>query len=167
MRNYLLKLFAHEHWANHEVLKALHSAPAVPPRTQDLLAHIVTAHAFWDRRLHGVAIPEFNFWPSLSLNECSDINEAYARKWPEYVAALPELIEEQIVTFTALDGASRQFRVVDILLQLHAHSIHHRAQIMLDMHAAGLEPVSTDYLLYCRLKEKDYPQPPVVDENRT
>ncbi len=155
MRNYLLKLFTHEHWANHELLTSLKAAPAVPPRTQELLAHILTAHTFWDRRVHGQLIPEFNFWPDLSLEECADLNETYAKKWPAYMASLPELLEDQIVTFTTFDGTSREFRVVDILMQLHAHSVHHRAQIMLDMKAAGLEPVTTDYLLFCRKTDHD------------
>lgn len=151
MRNYLLKLFTHEHWANRELLTSLKAAPAVPPRTQELLAHILTAHTFWDRRVHGQLIPEFNFWPSLSLDECADLNETYAKKWPEYMASLPGRLEDQVIAFTAFDNTSREFRVVDILMQLHAHSVHHRAQIQLDMQAAGLEPVKTDYLLYCRL----------------
>lgn len=163
MRHYLLKLFTHEHWANQELLTALKASPSVPPRTQELIGHILTAHQFWDLRVHGVPIPSFDFWPELSLDQCITLNDDYAQKWREYVTALPELIEEQAVVFTALDGTAREFRIVDILLQLHAHSVHHRAQIMLDMKAAGLEPVTTDYLLFCRLREKDYPQLSVLD----
>ena len=150
VQDYLRKLFAHEHWANRKLVAALRAAAKVPPRTEELLSHILNTHRFWELRVHGQPIPEFNFWHLLSLDQCETLNEEYARKWPEYIRSLPEPIEKQVVNFTAFDGTPRTFRAVDILTQLHSHSVHHRAQIMLDMKASGLEPVTTDYLLFCR-----------------
>jgi uncharacterized damage-inducible protein DinB len=98
-----------------------------------------------------VAIPEYNFWPDFALEECDARNEEYAVKWPEYVRALPEPIDSQLVSYVGLDGTPRTFRALDLLTQLHSHSVHHRAQIMLSMRSAGLETVNTDYLLYCIL----------------
>lgn len=151
MRDYLLKLFAHEHWANSELITALKAAKSVPPRTEELLSHIMSAHRFWDLRVNGQPVPEFNFWSLHSLDQCEKLNDEYAQqKWPEFIRALADPVEAQTVNFDAFDGIPRQYRAIDILTQLHAHSVHHRAQIMLDMKAAGLEPVTTDYLLYCR-----------------
>ncbi len=150
MRQYLLKLYAHEHWANAELIGALKKAPKVPPRTEALLAHLFSAHRFWDIRVHGTPLLEFNFWPPHSLEQCEKFNDEFARKWAEYIGSLPDPLDGHVVKFTAFDGTPRVLRALDILTQLHAHSIHHRAQIMLDMKAAGLEPVPTDYLLYCR-----------------
>ena len=150
MRNYLLKLFAHEHWGNAQLIDKLKTLPVVPPRTLQLLGHILTAHEFWTRRVTGQELTQFDFWPERSLAECARLNDEYAQNWSEYIRSLPELLQEQIVSFKALDGTPRAFRAVDCLTQLHSHSVHHRAQIMLDMKTAGLEPVTTDYLVYCR-----------------
>ena len=155
MRDYLLKLFAHEHWANAQLITKLKTVPAVPPRTMQLVGHILTAHEFWDKRVRGQEIAQFDFWPPLTLKQCAALNDEYAQTWAEYICSLAELLEEQTVSFTAMDGTPRVLRVVDILTQLHSHSIHHRAQIMLDMKTAGLEPVTTDYLLFCRIVEHD------------
>lgn len=150
MREYLQRLFAHEEWANAKLIAALKAAPDVPSRTEELLSHIFNSHRFWDLRAQGQPVPEFNFWHLLSLEQCELLNGEYARKWDEYLRALPEPPETRTLSFTALDGTPRSCRVVDFLTQLHLHSVHHRAQIVLDMKAAGLEPVDTDYLAYCR-----------------
>ena len=155
MLDYLFKLTAHEYWANKLLLDALTDLPEVPPRTRELMAHIFAGHEFWDKCVHGEPIPEYDFWPRLTLTQCVELNEEFAHKWPDYIRSLPQLIEEQNVSFTTMDGTPRTFRAIDILTQLHAHSIHHRAQIMLDMKAAGLEPVTTDYLLFCRKTDHD------------
>jgi uncharacterized damage-inducible protein DinB len=149
MLDYLLKLFRHEQWANAKLLKALTDAPAVPPRTQELLTHMFAAHQFWYQRMLGRDTTSFNFWPKISLAECAAQNEAFAQKWPDYLRALPQPLDAQTISFIGRNGTPLTLRVVDYLTQLHSHSIHHRAQIMLDMKAAGLEPVATDYIVYC------------------
>jgi uncharacterized damage-inducible protein DinB len=150
MLEYVLKLMAHEHWANAELLKALRSLPEVPPRTRELVRHLFAAHMLWDKRFHGEAIAKFDFFPDVSLDKCAALNESFAEKWRQYLQALPQPLEAQTISFTGLDGNSHTYRVVDVLTQLHSHSVHHRAQIVVDMRAAGLEPVATDYILFCR-----------------
>lgn len=150
MREYLLKLLAHEQWANERLIDALKGVPQVPPRTEELLAHIFNTHRFWDLRVTGQPIPEYNFWHLLSLEQCEKLNDEYAGKWANYIRALPEPLEEQTLSFIGMDGTPRTYRAVDYLTQLHSHSVHHRAQIALDMKAADLEPVNTDYLIYCQ-----------------
>jgi uncharacterized damage-inducible protein DinB len=153
MLNYLLKLYSHEHWANAQLFGALSKAPAVPKRTQELCAHIMAAHTFWDKRLHGADLNfrTFGFFPSLSLDECAKLNEDFGTHWPGYLRSLPAPLESNTISFVGRDGSPLLFRVVDGLTQLHGHSIHHRAQIAVDMRAAGLEPVVTDYIYYCRI----------------
>jgi uncharacterized damage-inducible protein DinB len=149
MLDYMLKLLRHEQWANTKLLNALNEAPAVPPRTQELLTHMFAAHQFWYKRMQGHDTKAFNFWPGLSLAECAEQNEDFAQKWAHYLRALPKPLEAQTISFVGRNGNPLTLRVVDFLTQLHGHSIHHRAQIMLDMKAAGLEPVATDYIVYC------------------
>lgn len=154
MLDYILKLMAHEHWANRELLTALTSLPAAPPRTRELVRHLFAAHLLWDKRLHGEEVRKFAAWPELSLDECGSLNESYADKWRRYLQGLPQPLEAQTISFVGLDGNRHTYRIVDLLTQLHAHSVHHRAQIVVEMRAAGLEPVATDYILFCRKTDK-------------
>jgi uncharacterized damage-inducible protein DinB len=154
MLDYFLKLFAHEEWANAKLISALQALPQVPPRTLELVRHLFAAHDLWDKRFNGEEIKAFNAFPKLSLDECAEQNRIYGEKWRRYLKTLPEPLETQTVTFVGLDKKPHTYRVVDALTQLHAHSIHHRAQMMPDMRATGCEPVPTDYIRYCAGTEK-------------
>jgi uncharacterized damage-inducible protein DinB len=149
MLEFFLKLMAHEHWANRELLTALKALPVVPPRTRELVRHLFAAHMLWDKRFRGEAIRQFEAFPDLSLDECAALNETFAEKWRRYLPTLPQPLEAQTISFTGLDGNRYTYRIVDLLTQLHAHSVHHRAQIVVDMRKAGLEPVATDYIIFC------------------
>lgn len=153
MLEYFLKLMAHDQWANRELLLVLKALPNVPPRTNELVRHLFAAHILWDKRVHGEAIQKFDAWPDLSHDECAALNDRFAEKWQHYLKTLPQPLDAQKVSFTGLDGKPHTYRVVDLLTQLHAHGVHHRAQIIADMRAAGLEPVSTDYIRYCKITD--------------
>ncbi len=150
MRNHFLHLFTYEQWANDRLITALSVLPDVPARTRQLVPHLFAAHQFMDKRLHGEQIRRFDFWPARSFEECMALNEMFAQKWARYLAELPEPLPEQSISFTGLDGQPRTLRIVDILTHLWSHSVHHRAQIVTDARASGLEPVP-DYIRYCTM----------------
>jgi uncharacterized damage-inducible protein DinB len=151
MKEFLLKLMAHDRWANATLIAHLKAQTVVPPRSLELCGHIVAAHRFWEKRISGesVVFKDFDFFPRLSLDECAAESEAYAQKWAAYIQAMPLPLEAPAISFMARNDQQMTFRVVDIFTQLHGHSIHHRAQISVDLRAAGLEPIFTDYILYC------------------
>jgi uncharacterized damage-inducible protein DinB len=152
MRDYFLKLFAHEHWANAQLLTALRAVPEVPVRTRELVPHIFAAHQFMDKRAHSETVNfwEYDFFPKYSLDKCRELNEHYSAMWPEFLRALPDPMTEQRVNVLTQDGEPRSVVIVDLLTHLYTHSIHHRGQIAADLRAAELEPVATDYIIYCR-----------------
>jgi uncharacterized damage-inducible protein DinB len=151
MKDYLLRLIAHDRWANALLIDYLKAQPTVPPRTMELCGHIIAAHRFWEKRLSGesVVFKDFDFFPRLSLDECAAESDAYARKWTDFINAMPLPIEAPTISFMARSDQQMTFRIVDVFTQLHGHSIHHRAQISVDLRAAGLEPIYTDYILFC------------------
>ena len=150
MRDYLLRLFTHEEWANRSLLEGLHGRAGIPLRVYELIPHLLQAHRFWHLRLTGGEVTGFGWWPPFVHDECLRLNAEVATVWSQYLSAMPELIEEQRVTFPSAKGEPVTFRVVDILTQLHAHSVHHRGQIAMLMHTAGLDVINTDFIVYCR-----------------
>jgi len=152
MRDYLLKLFAHEQWANRKLLTTLSALPSLPPRTAQLFPHLIGAHEFWFSKIHGAQVNwwDYNFTPEHSLDECLALNDDFAVKWAQFISALPDPLAAQTFAVTLKNGERVDMRYIDIFTQLHGHSIHHRAQIIADMRAAGLEPVPQDWLIFCR-----------------
>ncbi|MBI5060003.1 hypothetical protein HZB60_09535 [candidate division KSB1 bacterium] len=150
MKDYLLKLFAHEEWANRQLIDEMQRRAELPSRLRELIPHMLSAHLFWTLRLTGGEGANFVWWPKFSGEECRRLNEEYARGWATFIGELPELVEEQSVTVASAKGEPVTFRVIDILTQLHSHSVHHRGQIAMLMHTAGFEVIPTDYIVYCR-----------------
>ena len=154
MIEYFLKLIAHDQWANQKLLSALQAAPSVPPRTLELLGHMFAAHEFWQKRVHKQEVKDHQFWPPRTLEQLLELNDFYAQKWSHDLRNLSEPLESHEISFMAKDGSPRTVRVIDVLTQLHSHSIHHRAQIMLDMKSSGLAVVPTDYIVFCMSQAK-------------
>jgi uncharacterized damage-inducible protein DinB len=50
------------------------------------------------------------------------------------------------IEFTGYDGGRWAARLIDIILQLNYHSIHHRAQMQVLIRQQGLEPDFIDYI---------------------
>jgi uncharacterized damage-inducible protein DinB len=149
MRDYLLKLFDHERWAMEQLMNALEGYPILPERAATLLGHMHVAHDFWFRRMRQLDVEGFNWWPRLSTAECRKLNAEHAEKWQAIINNLSEPLDSHTLTVKRRTGADVTLRVIDALTQLHSHSVHHRAQINMDLRNSGLEPVNTDYLVYC------------------
>jgi uncharacterized damage-inducible protein DinB len=149
MKDYFLKLFAHEHWAMNKLMNALEGYPSVPERAMILLGHMHVAHDFWYKRLLRQDTDGFSWWPSLSISECRALNEKNRERWPAAIGDLTEPFEAHTLTLIRRNGKPATFRVIDALTQLHSHSVHHRAQINVALRGAGLEPVDTDYAPFC------------------
>ena len=50
-REHLLRMFAHDAWANRETLASLRRSPAPPPFAVAVLAHILAVERLWFARL--------------------------------------------------------------------------------------------------------------------
>jgi uncharacterized damage-inducible protein DinB len=152
MLNYLLTLFTFEHWANAQLFEALGCLESVPLRSQQLCAHLMSAHEFMDLRLHErpANFWEYDFFPHHSLDMCRALNDRFGATWPEYLRALPEPLEQQTVAFKDKEGQPSRANVVDVLTHLHTHSMYHRGQIAMDLRAAGLPAVATDFISFRR-----------------
>jgi uncharacterized damage-inducible protein DinB len=149
MKDYFLKLFAHEHWAMNKLMNALEGYPSVPERALILLGHMHVAHDFWYKRLLRQETEGFNWWPSLSISECRELNEKNFEQWQAAIGELDEPLEAHTLIVIRRNEKPATFRIIDALTQLHSHSVHHRAQINVHLRLAGLEPVNTDYIPFC------------------
>ena len=145
MHAHLSRLFAYDDWANREVLAALAKAPAAPPKSLKLLAHIVAVEHLWFSRLlqdgEKVAV-----WPDLTLAQCSTQAVAMPALWQKYLESLTQEQLAQTVAYVNSKGESWTSARQDVLLHVVMHSAYHRGQIASDMRAAGQEPACTDFI---------------------
>lgn len=140
----LTELFAHEKWANKELLQAAGDSPS--ERFIELMSHILFAQTFWINRVNGnknLGHP----WDSVPLDKMSDcIQDNY-----EEILQLVKLKGfDEIVKYKNSKGEEYSNSTIDILMHLLLHSQYHRGQIASEIKASGNSVPGTDYIVYKR-----------------
>lgn len=160
MLQYIRRLFAYDDWANREVLArlqavAVKSGGEPPPRSLQLLGHIIGAEWLWMERMQKDLLPKerknMEVWPELSLNQCAVQIADLRRRWPKYMAELTEEDLGDFIAYKNTKGETWSNTIDDILMHVVMHSSYHRAQIAADLRAAGHEPAMTDFIHAVRL----------------
>ena len=139
------RMFAYDHWANRECLKAMRTGRSVSGATVSRLAHILSAEKLWLERLQKER-KSMPVWPSSTIEECEALAEEMALAWRDYLPKLSAggLVEK--VEYRNSKGEAWSSRVEDVLMHVLMHSAYHRGQIALEMRAAGMEPAYTDFI---------------------
>ena len=142
---HLNRLFAYDDWANREVLAALRAAEAAPPRSLNLMSHILSAERLWLERLQQQK-QSLPVWPDFTLQECETEAAELPILWKNYLDAASEAYLADPLNYRSSKGESWTNRKDDILLHVVMHSAYHRGQIANDVRAAGFTPAYTDFI---------------------
>lgn len=149
---HLVRLLAHDAWADVHALAALRRAQDQGhdiSRALGLLAHVVAAESIWLARIEQRTAP-VTVWPTLSLDQC----EQLARETHAGLLALGDTLREgetsRVVRYRNSAGTTFESSVDDMLLHVALHGAYHRGQIALLLRDAGAEPSATDYIAFVR-----------------
>jgi uncharacterized damage-inducible protein DinB len=145
-----LRMFAYDHWANRECLRAMRAGDDAPSGAVKRIAHILSAEKLWLERIRREpqsmpVWPEFDD-PNSSIKECEAMADEMAHVWRNYLNELPPGGLEENVEYRNSKGEPWLSRVEDVLTHVLMHSAYHRGQIALEMRAAGMEPAYTDFI---------------------
>ncbi|HTR24838.1 MAG TPA: DinB family protein [Terriglobales bacterium] len=147
-RDDLLRMFAYDHWANGECLRALRNAAAsgkdVGPIVKRI-AHILSAEKLWLERMRRVP-QTMAVWPGSTLEECEALATEMGTAWKKYLEKLSADGLAEVVDYKNSKGEPWQNHVEDVLTHVVMHSAYHRGQIAMEMRAAGMEPAYTDFI---------------------
>ena len=139
------RAWAHEDWANREVLAALRALPVPPAPTIRLMSHVAAARLLWLVRITGTG-ERVVVWPELTLAECEAAHRDVGRRSDEWLARLDDQELDRTVPYVNSKGEPWESVVEDILTHLLIHSTHHRGQAVLLLRQAGHAPPVTDYI---------------------
>jgi uncharacterized damage-inducible protein DinB len=150
-----LRLFAYDHWANCECLRAIGeggsvsreatSGASISRNTVGRIAHILSAEKLWLERIRRER-QSMPVWPSSTMEQCQALADEMASAWRNYLSKLPPAGLDGKVDYRNSKGEAWSSRVEDVLTHVLMHSTYHRGQIALAMRAAGMEPAYTDFI---------------------
>jgi uncharacterized damage-inducible protein DinB len=144
-REYFLRMFAYDAWANRQCLSAMQAARLVSSATVGRMAHILSAQKLWLERLRHES-QSLPVWPTASLPECLALADEMANLWRNYLTPLQPGAFDEKVEYRNSKGEPWSSRVEDVLTHVLMHSAYHRGQVALEMRAAGMEPAYTDFI---------------------
>ena len=145
---HLRQLFVYDDWANRRIIVTLKSNPS--ERSRRILAHLLITKQEYFERLYGKDSTGFDFWPDLSIEECSD----RARETAEtYERLLNKFDDEGLglaARYKTSEGVPYENTFRELLTHVLLHSSIHRGNIILKLREEGIEPPKVDYIIYLR-----------------
>ena len=147
VKQYFLRQFSYDAWANREALSAINAASARSnlARSLKILAHILSAERLWLQRLRRQQ-QTMPVWPESGSAECEAQIAELARFWSEFLTGLSDSELPQNVSYKNSKGEPWSSTVQDILTHVLLHSAYHRGQIALLLREAGANPAYTDFI---------------------
>jgi uncharacterized damage-inducible protein DinB len=145
---HLRHLYQFNDWANRIIVRSLRKSKS--SRALSRLAHLLIAEKEYFERLYGKDSTGFNFWPDLSIEECSVLAQ---ENYEKYEALLLRFHDEglgQTVRYRLSEGKRVKNSFREVLTHVLFHSMNHRGQILTILREEGFEAPSIDYILYCR-----------------
>ena len=149
--DHFARLFEYDRWANRRVLETMASlGDRLPPQPVDRLAHLLICQEMWIRRITGAGEPITDFFPSWPLAQTTSRAAEIFALMERFIADSSEADLFAEFEYTSGSGGRFRNRRADVLTQLSQHGCYHRGQIACELNPLLPEPLTTDYVFYCR-----------------
>jgi uncharacterized damage-inducible protein DinB len=149
MKEYFLKLYQYNQWANKRVIGTLTRQNVDDQKILSLMGHIVAAQFLWLHRIKGLPPAQVKLWGEYTLPQVTQMAEEAGKLWLEFVESNDSFDRE--LTYNNYVGDPYVNNVETIMIHLVNHCTYHRAQIAMLLRQKGLEPINTDFITYDRV----------------
>ncbi|MEP7213158.1 MAG: DinB family protein [Acidobacteriota bacterium] len=145
---HLRQLFAYNDWANRRTIASLRAQESEKARR--VLAHLLITETEYFERLYGKDSTGFDFWPDITVDECSPIALANHERFEKLLRQFDDEGLGIKAAYRTSEGVPHENTYRELLTHVLMHSATHRGNIVLQMRGDGLEPPKVDYIIYLR-----------------
>ncbi|MBX2969112.1 MAG: DinB family protein [Cyclobacteriaceae bacterium] len=149
MKEYFLKLYRYNAWANSRVLGALAQQKVTDDKILTLMSHVMAAQLLWLHRILGLPAPDVELWKKYSLERLQQLSEEGSSRWLEFIEDQDDFNRQ--LRYHNYVGHSFENNIEHIMIHTVNHATYHRGQVALLMRERGYEPVNTDFITYDRV----------------
>jgi uncharacterized damage-inducible protein DinB len=79
------------------------------------------------------------------------LSKQSGEEWKNFIQTHAEDLDDFRLDYTMLDGSAQSSSLPDIITHVCNHGTYHRGQVAKSLKAAGIQPVSTDFIVFSRL----------------
>ncbi|WP_214070473.1 DinB family protein [Mucilaginibacter sp. dw_454] len=150
MKDYFLRMFGYDLYANQEMLTAIRGLNN-PEKPVQLLGHLLAAQQRWLRRCKNESDADVIIFPKTETVRFEELIAANNREWVAFLNGLTEEDMNRAITYQTSNGAPFTNTITEVVTQVINHGTHHRAQIGQQLKYAGMETLPLiDYIFYIR-----------------
>lgn len=146
--SHLKHLYRFNDWANRTLVASVRSTGSV--KACNYLAHVLITEQEYFNRLYGKDSTGFDFWPELSIEECSELALHNAGRYGRLLEGLDENGLEQIASYKTSGGTPYKNTFREVFTHVLFHSMNHRGQILTIIRSEGHIPPEVDYIVFER-----------------
>ena len=151
MREYFLRLFEYDLWANRLILRTITYDKPSNQKVLILASHILSAQIIWLNRILDIPVPSVPLWEAQEAGELETGFEEIHAKWVKMIGIRKPDTFEEIISYTNTKGQTFESVLSDIIIHVANHGTYHRSQIALLLREEGIDPPITDFIHYARL----------------
>lgn len=130
---------------NTRIIDSMKANPAAYTiRAQTLMGHTLNAQNIWNNRILSLE-PTQGVWEVFPLGQLAALNKSNHEQSLSLLLRFPMT---HLVSYTNSEGKSYAKPFEAILFHIINHSTYHRGQLVSELKAAGLAPISTDYIFF-------------------
>jgi uncharacterized damage-inducible protein DinB len=145
---HLRELFAYNDWANRRIVVAFKNSPS--ERALEILAHLLITEKEYYERLYGKNSTGFDFWPTLTLEDCGLLAREAAEAYEKLLRRFDDEGLDIRAKYHSSEGIPYENTFRELLTHVLMHSSIHRGNIILKLREDGFTPPKIDYIIYLR-----------------
>ena len=149
MKQYFLKLYQYNAWANKRVLDCLVRQQVADEKIISVMGHVIAAQFLWLHRIQGLPPAEVKLWDEYKLEQLVSMSADITQRWVQFVTDTDDFNRD--LSYNNYVGDPYITNVEMIMIHLVNHSSYHRAQVAMLLRQKGYEPINTDFITYDRI----------------
>lgn len=148
LTSYFTKLKQYDLWANDRYIAVVEEHNVANEKVLWQLSHILQGQIAWYNRVSGNSFPPDFKWGA--IYDIGYIKAELAKYHLLHIQLIESTSLETVLNYKTLDGTPVESNYSDILAHLINHGTYHRAQAAVRLKEDGIQPPSTDYIVYSR-----------------
>ncbi len=146
LRDYFVRLFEYDHWANRFVMETMATISDLPAKPLNRMSHLIICQQLWLSRLTDEFERPSDIFPHWSLQDANAQAQTIFARMARLVAEFTDDLLHQPFEYQAMDGNHFESLRLEILTQLALHGSYHRGQIAVELNPLLDKPLTTDFI---------------------
>jgi uncharacterized damage-inducible protein DinB len=150
MKEYFIRLYKYNDWANERYFTLFKTLDEIPERIQLLMSHTIVAQKLWLSRILGNPDFSLHIWKTLPLEEIQTMARENTANWLNYLQKSDQNEFNRVLSYINFQKIPYESVISDIIIHTANHATYHRAQYAILLRQNNIDPPNTDFITYAR-----------------